>query len=65
MVIEVNVVIIITICYMKFFVRFKIVELIADDFAYIYIYHITVASNPLDWFHPRLTLVEIDMEWKL
>jgi hypothetical protein len=50
---------------MKFFVRFKIVELIADDFAYIYIYHITVASNPLDWFHPRLTLVEIDMEWKL
>jgi hypothetical protein len=41
---------------------FKIVELIADIFAYIYVYHITAASNSLDWFDPRLTLVQMDTE---
>jgi hypothetical protein len=50
---------------MKFFVRFKIVELIADNLAYIYSCHITAASNPLDWTNPKLTLAEINMKWKL
>jgi hypothetical protein len=57
---------------MKFFLRFKIYELMKNMGTKFYIYHHIIAiSTPMNWFGPRLrditiaTLAKMGLEWKM
>jgi hypothetical protein len=68
---QVNPVITLNLCYMKFFVRFNTEQPTDQHGTKNYIYLTTAVSSPLNWHGPRLcvipiaTLAQLNLEWKL